>query len=69
VAAAIRLRPGAAADAEDLRAFCRERLARFKVPHFIRFVDDFPLTASGKIQKFRLREQHEVELAAQTQTS
>ena len=45
-----------------MQAFCRERLARFKVPRFIRIVDAFPLTASGKIQKFRLREQHEAEL-------
>ena len=41
------------------RWFCRARLAKFKVPRFIRVVDAFPLTASGKIQKFRLREQHE----------
>ena len=62
VAAAIRLKPAAAIDLEEARAFCRERLARFKVPQFIRVVDGFPMTASGKIQKFRLREQHEAEL-------
>ena len=62
VAAALRLKPGATVDHEDVRAFCRERLARFKVPRFIRVVDAFPLTASGKIQKFRLREMHEAEL-------
>jgi fatty-acyl-CoA synthase len=59
VAAALRLHPGATIDAEEVKSFCRERLARFKVPHYIRVVDAFPLTASGKIQKFRLREQHE----------
>jgi fatty-acyl-CoA synthase len=63
VAAALRLRPGAAFDAADVRAFCRERLARFKVPKHIRVVEAFPLTASGKIQKFRLREDHEAEIA------
>ena len=63
VAAALRLQPGATIDAEEVQAFCRERLARFKVPRFIRIVDAFPLTASGKIQKFRLRELHEAELA------
>jgi fatty-acyl-CoA synthase len=63
VAAAVRLKPGASMDPEEARALCRERLARFKVPRFIRFVDGFPLTASGKIQKFRLRELHEAELA------
>ena len=62
VAAAVRLRPGAAVDPAEVRAFCRERLARFKVPRFIRVVEAFPLTASGKIQKFRLREDHEAEL-------
>jgi fatty-acyl-CoA synthase len=63
VAAALRLRPGEAVDADEVQAFCRERLARFKVPRFIRVVESFPLTASGKIQKFRLREDHEAEIA------
>ena len=62
VAAALRLHPGAAIDPDEVRSFCRDRLARFKVPRFIRVVDGFPLTASGKIQKFRLRETHEAEL-------
>jgi fatty-acyl-CoA synthase len=69
VAAALRLKPGALMDPEEARALCRERLARFKVPKFIRFVDAFPLTASGKIQKFRLREQHEAQLREQHTTS
>ena len=62
VAAALRLKPGATVNDEEVRAFCRERLARFKVPRFIRVVDSFPLTASGKVQKFRLREMHQAEL-------
>ncbi|MBI3998254.1 MAG: o-succinylbenzoate--CoA ligase [Armatimonadetes bacterium] len=49
VAAAVRLRPGARADEEDLKAFCAERLARFKVPRRIWFVDDLPRTTGGKI--------------------
>ncbi|MBK8993926.1 MAG: AMP-binding protein [Gammaproteobacteria bacterium] len=57
VCAWIRLRPGAALDADRLRDFCRERIAHFKVPRFIRFVDDFPMTVTGKVQKFRMREQ------------
>jgi fatty-acyl-CoA synthase len=68
VAAALRLHPGAAIVAEEVQAFCRERIAKFKVPRFIKVVDAFPLTASGKIQKFRLREMHELELKA-TSTS
>ena len=62
VAVALRLHPGASIDPEALQAFCRDRLARFKVPKYIRVVEAFPLTASGKIQKFRLREMHEAEL-------
>jgi fatty-acyl-CoA synthase len=61
VAAALRLHPGQTVDFEEVRAFCSSRLAKFKVPRFIRTVDAFPLTASGKIQKFRLREQHEAQ--------
>jgi fatty-acyl-CoA synthase len=64
VAAAIRLRRNAPASAAELIAFCETRLARFKVPRHLRFVDAFPMTASGKIQKFKLREVHEAELAA-----
>jgi len=64
VAAALRLHPGATINPEEVQLFCRERLARFKVPRFIRIVDAFPLTASGKVQKFRLREMHETELKA-----
>ena len=62
VAAALRPHPGASIVPEEVQAFCRERIAKFKVPRFIRTVDAFPLTASGKIQKFRLREAHETEL-------
>ena len=38
--------------------WCSERLARFKVPKEVRFVAEFPMTASGKVQKFKLREEH-----------
>lgn len=62
VAAWIVLRPGAAPDAEGLRAFCRGRIAGYKVPRHIRFVAGFPLTATGKPQKFRMREAMAAEL-------
>jgi fatty-acyl-CoA synthase len=52
----VRLVPGATADAVGLEGFLRQRLAGFKVPRQWEFVDSFPLTASGKIQKYRLRE-------------
>ncbi len=57
VAACLILRDGQAAAAEDLEKFCREKLASFKVPRSWIFLDSFPQTASGKIQKFALRKQ------------
>ena len=56
IAAWIELHTGQTVDEEELRDFCRERLAHFKVPHYIRFVDEFPITVTGKLQKFRMRE-------------
>ncbi|MFQ5695876.1 MAG: AMP-binding protein, partial [Terriglobia bacterium] len=56
VAAAIRLAPGETATAEEIAEFCRGHIADYKTPRFIQFVDAFPQTASGKIQKFKLRQ-------------
>ena len=64
VAAALRPHPGATIDTDEIQDFCKDRLARFKIPRYFRIVDGFPLTASGKIQKFRLREMHEAERGA-----
>ncbi|HXG64309.1 MAG TPA: AMP-binding protein [Blastocatellia bacterium] len=58
VAAAIRLKPNETATPEEIQKFCENRIARFKIPRHIRFVDSFPMTASGKVQKFKLREMH-----------
>jgi fatty-acyl-CoA synthase len=58
VAAAIKLRQGETATTEEIREFCNGRIARFKIPRHIRFVDSFPMTASGKVQKYKLREMH-----------
>jgi fatty-acyl-CoA synthase len=66
VAAAVRLKAGAATSAEALAGFCESRIARFKVPRLVRFVDEFPMTASGKIQKYKLREMHERQLGVAT---
>lgn len=49
---------------EELIVWCAERLARFKVPKYVRFVTEFPMTASGKIQKYKLREEHQNILAS-----
>jgi acyl-CoA synthetase (AMP-forming)/AMP-acid ligase II len=51
----VRVRPGAVTTAAELAAFCRAEMANFKVPRSITFVDELPRTASGKVQKFRLR--------------
>jgi fatty-acyl-CoA synthase len=56
VAAFVRVRPGMDVEWAELEEFARESLAGFKVPRIWRAVDEFPLTASGKIQKFRLKE-------------
>ncbi len=62
VAASIRPHPAASIDAAEVMRFCEPRLAKFKVPRYVRVVDSFPMTASGKIQKYKLRESHEAEL-------
>jgi fatty-acyl-CoA synthase len=56
VLAWIRLKPGTSAEEEEIRAFCRDRLAYFKIPQYIRFVNEFPMTLSGKVQKFKIRQ-------------
>jgi fatty-acyl-CoA synthase len=56
VAAWIRLKPGESAIAADIQNFCRGKIAHFKIPQHIRFTDSFPMTVTGKIQKFRMRE-------------
>ena len=56
VCAWVRLRPGASATEDAIRDWCRDQIAYFKIPEHIRFVDDFPATLSGKIQKYKIRE-------------
>jgi len=56
VMAAIKLHAGVAATAEEIREFCRGQIANNKIPRYVSFVEDFPMTASGKVQKFKLRE-------------
>jgi len=57
VGAFIIRQPNAELTEEDIRDYCHNKIAWYKVPKFIHFVDSFPMTASGKIQKFKLREQ------------
>ncbi len=52
----IRLREGQSANAEEIKAFCRDQIAHYKIPHYVRFVDAFPMTVTGKVQKYVMRE-------------
>jgi fatty-acyl-CoA synthase len=63
------LRPGVQASDEDIRAFCRGQIAHFKIPRYIKFVDGFPTTATGKVQKYLMRERMCRELTANTDQS
>jgi fatty-acyl-CoA synthase len=63
VVACVKLRPGEPEDADAIIAFCRGRVAHYKVPRYVCFMDSFPMTVSGKVQKFQLREMMEAELA------
>jgi fatty-acyl-CoA synthase len=56
------LKPGAELDEDAVREYCQGRIARFKIPHYVKFVDSFPLTVTGKIQKYKMREQAIAEL-------
>ena len=56
VMAWVQLRAGQTASEEELKAFCQGQIAHFKIPRTIRFVEEFPTTVTGKLQKFRMRE-------------
>ena len=56
IVAWVRLHPGHTASEDALREWARARIAHFKVPRYFRFVDEFPMTVTGKVQKFRMRE-------------
>jgi fatty-acyl-CoA synthase len=59
----VRLRSARRLQEEDIRDYCRGRIAHYKVPRYVRFVDDFPMTVTGKVQKFVMRERMRDELA------
>jgi fatty-acyl-CoA synthase len=64
--AAVRRRPGATTTEDDIRDFCRGKIAHYKVPRYVRFVDEFPMTVTGKVQKYKLREQAIEDLGLQS---
>lgn len=73
VAAWIKLKAGETASEDEIREFCKGRIAHFKIPHQIRFVDSFPMTVTGKIQKYVIRqteiESRHLEKAANIETA
>jgi len=62
VMAWVRLREGHSATAEEIRDYCRGKIAHYKIPRYVKFVEGFPMTVTGKIQKFVMREQSVTEL-------
>ncbi len=56
VMAAVILKNGVEMSEEEIREFCRGKIANYKIPKYVKFVDSYPMTASGKIQKFKMRE-------------
>jgi fatty-acyl-CoA synthase len=69
----VKVRPGAELTEEDVRAFCVGKIAHYKVPRYVRFTREFPMTVTGKVQKFKMRETSVAELgleaASQTRTA
>ncbi|MGN6794422.1 MAG: AMP-binding protein [Streptosporangiaceae bacterium] len=69
----IRLRPGQQLDADQVKEYCRGKIAHYKIPRYVRFTPDFPMTVTGKVQKFKMRETSITELgleeASQTRTA
>jgi fatty-acyl-CoA synthase len=58
----VKLRAGAQVSGEELREFCRGKIASYKIPRYWKFVDGFPMTVTGKVQKFKMRETAVAEL-------
>jgi len=63
ICAWIKLKEGESLDAEGVKAYCKDKITHFKVPRYIRMVDEYPMTVTGKVQKFKMREAMEEELA------
>ncbi len=61
----VKLRDGETLTEEEVRAFCRDQIAHYKIPRYVRFVSDFPMTVTGKMQKYLMRESMQKELAGE----
>ena len=56
------LRPGASLSEDEVKAFCKGQIAHFKIPRYVKFVQSFPMTVTGKVQKFKMRDEATDEL-------
>ena len=65
----VKVKPGEQVTAEELQDFCKGQIAHYKVPRYFKFVDAFPMTVTGKIQKFQMRQQSTEELGLQDAAS
>jgi fatty-acyl-CoA synthase len=65
----VKLKPGEQVSAEELQAFCKGQIAHYKIPRYFKFVEAFPMTVTGKIQKFVMRQQSIEELGLQSSAS
>ena len=69
----VKLRPGSELTADQVREFCTGKIAHYKIPRYVRVTDSFPMTVTGKVQKFKMRETSVAELglesASETQTA
>ncbi len=52
----VKLRPGSELTGDEVRAYCTGKIAHYKVPRYVRFTGEFPMTVTGKVQKFKMRE-------------
>jgi fatty-acyl-CoA synthase len=69
----VKLRPGAGLTADEVRAYCQGKIAHYKIPRYVQFTDSFPMTVTGKVQKYKMREASIADLgleaASQTRTA
>jgi fatty-acyl-CoA synthase len=65
----VQLKSGEQSSSEEIRTFCQGKIAHYKIPRYVKFVDGFPMTVTGKIQKFLMRQQSIDELGLQSAAS
>ena len=61
----VKLRPGVSLSGDEIRAYCKGKIATYKIPRYWKFVDGYPMTVTGKIQKYKMREMAIEELGLQ----